>query len=114
MQTNANTLMRNPAWNKGKRACTVALSPSDAHALGLTDGQEVIVTTEAGTATGELEVSEQIRPGTVVIPHGFGLVYDGKTYGINANHLTKNTHRDPIGTPLHRFIPCRIEAAMGY
>ncbi len=110
MRSNANTLMRNPAWNQGKRACTVALSPSDADALGLTDGQEVKVTTQAGTATGELEVSEQIRPGMVVIPHGFGLVYGGQVYGINANYLTKNTNRDPIGTPLHRFIPCRIEA----
>ncbi len=23
---------------------------------------------------------------------------------------TKNTHRDPLGTPLHRFVPCRVEA----
>jgi len=111
MQYNANTLMRNPAWNRGKRACTVALSPADAETLGLADGQPVTVTTEAGSATGELEVSEQVRQGMVLIPHGFGLVYDGEAHGINANHLTKNTHRDPMGTPLHRFIPCRIEAA---
>jgi anaerobic selenocysteine-containing dehydrogenase len=113
MQYNANTLMRNPDWNEGKRACTVAVSPVDADTLGLSDGQSVKVTTEAGSATGELEVSEQIRPGTVLLPHGFGLLYDGAVYGINANQLTKNTHRDPIGTPLHRYIPCRIEAARG-
>jgi anaerobic selenocysteine-containing dehydrogenase len=111
MQYNANTLMRNPEWNLGKRACAVAVSPADAENLGLTDGQEVKVTTEAGSATGELEVSGQVRPGMVLVPHGFGLVYDGRVYGINANYLTKNTHRDPLGTPLHRFIPCRIDAA---
>ena len=111
MKHNANTLMRNPEWNLGKRACTVAVSPTDAEKLDLTDGQEVKVTTEAGSATGELEVSGQIRPGTVLIPHGFGLIYDDQVYGINANYLTKNTHRDPLGTPLHRFIPCRIDAA---
>ncbi len=111
MRCNANTLMRNPEWNRGKRACTVALSPVDAEALALTDGQTVKVTTAAGHVTGELEVSTQIRPGMVLIPHGFGLVYEGKVYGINVNYLTKNTHRDPMGTPLHRFIPCRIEAA---
>ncbi|MFN2167987.1 MAG: molybdopterin-dependent oxidoreductase, partial [Anaerolineae bacterium] len=48
MDYNANTLMRNPAWNQGKRACTVALSPADAEALGLVDGQAVNVTTAAG------------------------------------------------------------------
>jgi anaerobic selenocysteine-containing dehydrogenase len=110
MQYNANTLMRNPEWNRGKRACTVAINTADAEKLNLADGQTVRVTTAAGSAAGELEVSTQVRPGMVLIPHGFGLFYGGKTYGINANCLTKNTHRDPLGTPLHRFVPCRVEA----
>ncbi|MFZ3044659.1 MAG: molybdopterin-dependent oxidoreductase [Desulfatirhabdiaceae bacterium] len=109
MDTNMNTLMRNPDWNKGKRACTIALSPKDADALGLTDGQPVRVVTEAGSVVGELGVSTQVRSGTVLIPHGFGLIYDGSVYGINVNQLTKNTHRDPLGTPLHRYVPCRVE-----
>jgi anaerobic selenocysteine-containing dehydrogenase len=108
-QYNANTLMRNPAWNKNKRACSVAVNPEDAGALGLDDGQQVRVTTEAGSEVGELQISDQIRRGSVLIPHGFGLIYEGKTYGINVNRLTKNTNRDPIGTPLHRFVPCRVE-----
>ncbi len=109
MKFNANTLMRNPAWNKDRRACTVAVNPADADALGLTDRQQVRVTTEAGSDVGELQVSESVRPGCVLIPHGFGLIYEGRAYGINVNRLTKNTHRDPIGTPLHRFVPCRVE-----
>jgi anaerobic selenocysteine-containing dehydrogenase len=111
MDYNANTLMRNPEWNKGKRACTVAVNPADAEAMGLRDGQLVRVTTEAGSGVGELQVTEQARKGTVLIPHGFGLIYEDKVYGINVNRLTKNTHRDPLGTPLHRYVPCRLEAA---
>lgn len=111
LKYNANTLMRNPEWNKGKRACAVAINPEDAKILNLTDGQQVRVTTKAGSQIGELEVSDQIRKGMVLIPHGFGLVYDGKTYGVNVNYLTKNTHRDFLGTPIHRFVPCRVEAA---
>lgn len=110
MDTNANTLMRNPEWNKDRRACTVAVHPGDAEALGFTDGQQVRVTTAGGSEEGELQVTDQVREGTILIPHGFGLIYDGKVYGINANRLTKNTHRDPLGTPIHRFIPCRVEA----
>jgi len=110
MSYNANTLMRNPEWNRGKRACTVAVNPADAEALNLNDGQQVRVTTEAGSAVAEMEITEQVRKGTVLIPHGFGLNYDGEVYGINVNNLTKNTHRDPLGTPLHRFVPCRVEA----
>jgi len=108
---NANTLMRDPEWNRGRRAGTIAMSPDDAKALGLSDGQEVRITTEAGSAVGELELSVRIRPGTVLIPHGFGLVYGDTTHGLNVNSLTKNTHRDPLGTPLHRYVPCRVEGA---
>jgi len=108
---NANTLMRNPEWNQGKRACTVSLSPTDARTLGLHDGQKVRVVTEAGSEVGDLQVTEKVREGMVLIPHGFGLIHDGEAYGINVNRLTRSTNRDPLGTPIHRFVPCRIEAA---
>ena len=88
----------------------MAVNPVDAEALGLRDGQQVRVTTAAGSEVGELQTTDQTCPGMVLIPHGFGLIYDGKVYGINANRLTKNTHRDPLGTPLHRYVPCRVEA----
>ncbi|MEE9913750.1 MAG: molybdopterin-dependent oxidoreductase [Deltaproteobacteria bacterium] len=110
ISTNANTLMRDPAWNEGKRACTLAMHPDDATALNLKDGQQVKVTTEAGSEEIELEITDTARRGHVVIPHGFGIVYNGVKYGANVNRLTKNTHRDQFGTPIHRFVPCRVEA----
>lgn len=111
---NANTLMRNPEWNRGRRACTLAMHPDDAERLGLSDQQIVQVTTEAGTVNIELETSVETRPGMVIIPHGFGLEYNGETYGVGVNRLTKNTHRDRIaGTPLHRHIRCKVEAVSG-
>lgn len=110
ISTNANTLMRDPAWNEGKRACTLAMHPADAEALSLKDGQQVRVTTEAGSEEIELEVTDTARRGHVVMPHGFGMVYNGVKYGANVNRLTKNTHRDQFGTPIHRFVPCRVEA----
>lgn len=110
MKTNANTLMRNPSWNKGKKACSLLMNPEDADRLTLADGQRVCVTTEAGEETLDLEISEDARAGQVVIPHGFGLNYDGKVFGANVNRLTKNTHRDPLaGTPIHRYVRCRVE-----
>jgi anaerobic selenocysteine-containing dehydrogenase len=109
---NANTLMRNPAWNEGRRACTLAMHPDDAGSLGLEDGRMVRVTTEAGAAEVELEVTDTAKTGHVVIPHGFGLDYGGEVYGANVNRLAKNTHRDRLAaTPLHRYIPCRVEPA---
>lgn len=110
MDMNANTLMRNPEWNKGRRACTLAMHPDDAERLGLSDQQMVRVTTEAGTVNIELETSLATRIGNVIIPHGFGLTYNCEIYGVNVNRLSKNTHRDSIaGTPLHRYVRCRVE-----
>lgn len=110
VDTNANTNMRDPAWNEGRRACTLTMHPDDAASLNLTDGQQVRVSTEAGTEEIELEITDTARVGHVTMPHGFGLVYDGVKYGANVNRLTKNTHRDRFGTPQHRFVPCRVEA----
>jgi anaerobic selenocysteine-containing dehydrogenase len=107
---NANTLMRNPAWNEGKRDCTLAMHPADAEALKLIDGQTVRVTTEAGSEEIELEVTNTAYKGHVAIPHGFGMVYDGKKYKANVNRLTKNTNRDWFGTPIHRYVLCRVGA----
>jgi anaerobic selenocysteine-containing dehydrogenase len=107
---NANTLMRNPVWNEGKRDCTLMMHAEDAQLLGIRDGQTVRVTTEAGSVEVEVEVTETARKGHVVIPHGFGMVYDGKVHGANVNRLTKNTNRDWLGTPMHRYVPCRVEA----
>ena len=112
MDYNANTIMRDPAWNEGKsRACTLMMHPDDAAALGLADGQTVRVSTEAGSEDIELEVTDTARPGQVIMPHGFGLVHTGRKHGANVNRLTKNSNRDPIaGTPLHRFVPCSVKA----
>jgi anaerobic selenocysteine-containing dehydrogenase len=111
MDYNANTQMRDPAWNKGKRACTAIMHPGDAEKFGFSDGQMVKVTTEAGEEKIELQVTKGTRPGYIMIPHGFGLVFQGETYGANANRLAKNTHRDRIaGTPYHRYIRCGVEA----
>jgi anaerobic selenocysteine-containing dehydrogenase len=107
---NANTLMRDPSWNEGKRACTLAMNPADAAKCGFSDGDRVRVVTEASHVDIELEVTDSTRVGQVIIPHGFGLDYNGNVYGVNVNRLTKNTHRDNfLATPLHRYVPCRVE-----
>jgi len=86
------------------------MNPTDAERFGLADRQMAKVVTEAGQETIEVEVTEDAREGQVIIPHGFGLVYNGVKYGANVNRLTKNTHRDQFGTPIHRYVPCRVEA----
>jgi anaerobic selenocysteine-containing dehydrogenase len=111
-QYTANSIMRDPAWNDHKEMCTLLISPEDARGVGVDDGGEVWVSTEASRVKIRAEISTMAQKGTVVIPHGFGLYYDGEVYGTNVNQLTKNTHRDRLAaTPLHRYVPCLIEPA---
>jgi anaerobic selenocysteine-containing dehydrogenase len=113
MDGNANTQMRDPAWNVGKTYHWFRMHPDDAAEQGLEDGQTVRVITEAGQEQIELKIDATTRPGYALMPHGFGLVHQGKKYGANANRLARNTHRDRLaGTPLHRYIRCRVEAAI--
>lgn len=108
----ANSIMRDPGWNDHKRVCTLLINKEDAHAANLDDGAEARVITEATKAEITIELSDIPAPGTVMIPHGFGMEYDGQVFGVNVNQLTKNTHRDRVAaTPLHRYVPCRVEAA---
>jgi len=108
---NANTLMRDPSWLKGKAVCTLLISPEDAEQSGISDKDEVRVTTEAGSAIIQAEVSGLTRKGVVVIPHGVGLIYQGEKTGVNVNELTSVKNIDPVcGTPLHKYVRCNIEA----
>jgi anaerobic selenocysteine-containing dehydrogenase len=108
----ANSIMRDPEWNSGKAVCRLLMSEEDARDLGVKDGTQVRLTTQASSVEVPVEVSDIPPRGTVVLPHGFGLVHGGKTYGVNVNQLTKNTHRDRMtASPLHRYVPCRIEVS---
>ena len=109
METVANTIMRDPAWNDGKRSCTLRIHPKDAEELGINDKDLALIETEAGSAKIEVEVTDSSHRGQVVIPHGFGLVHGGEAHGVNVNQLAPAKHRDRLAaTPLHRYIPCRV------
>lgn len=107
---NANTLMRDPSWNQGRKACTLAIHPEDASSLGIGDGEAVRVITARDSLNLPAEITDHTRPGLVLIPHGFGLKYQGETHGANVNALTASAWRDRLAaTPYHKYVPCRVE-----
>ena len=48
MDMNANTKMRDPAWNRGRRACTLAMNPKDAKKRRLRNGAMAKLTSRRG------------------------------------------------------------------
>jgi anaerobic selenocysteine-containing dehydrogenase len=108
----ANTLQRDPAWRKGKGPhCALNVSPADATALGVRDGDTVRVATCRGSLTLPAQIDRKLIAGHVWMPNGFGMVSaDGMVQGANQNELTDVTDRDPFtGIPHHRYVRCRVE-----
>jgi anaerobic selenocysteine-containing dehydrogenase len=109
----ANTIYRDAGWRRKDVDGALRMSPDDAGRLGIENGGQARITTAAGTALTRVEVTERMQPGHVSLPNGYGLDNeDGTRRGVATNELTSLEHRDPIaGTPYHKFVPARIEAA---
>jgi anaerobic selenocysteine-containing dehydrogenase len=68
-----NSWMHNLAkLSAGKPSCTLLMHPSDAERLALRPGDHVEVRSRVGAVEVPLETSDEIMPGVVSLPHGFG------------------------------------------
>jgi anaerobic selenocysteine-containing dehydrogenase len=57
---------------RGKPQCTILMHPSDAAHRTLASGQDVLVKSRVGSVKVPIEISDEIMPGVVSIPHGWG------------------------------------------
>lgn len=105
-----NTSMRNPDTYQYRKPFTILVNPQDAFLLKIIDGEEVLLSTRAGSITAPVEYSFKARRGCCLIPHQYGLKSGRGTYGSGANMLTRSEDIDIItGNPFIRFVPCRID-----
>jgi anaerobic selenocysteine-containing dehydrogenase len=115
-----NSWMHNSArLMKGADRCTALLHPDDAGARGLDHGVRVRVVSRVGAIELPLEVSDEIRPGVVSVPHGFGHARQGVSWrlaaekaGASVNDITDPSVIDAItGNAAFNAVPVRVEAA---
>ncbi len=57
---------------RGKAQCTILMHPADAQQRQLKPGQKVSVRSRAGSVAVPIEISKEMMPGVVSIPHGWG------------------------------------------
>ena len=72
LRSNNSWMHNSPRLVKGPVRCTLLMHPDDATARGLSHGEPVVVESRVGAIPLPLEVSEEMMPGTVSIPHGWG------------------------------------------
>ena len=88
-----NSWMHNlPALVKGKDRCTVWVHPDDAGRLGIADGGTVRLASASGELTAPVEVTDEIMPGVVSIPHGWGHDAPGVRMRVAAEHAGVNSN----------------------
>jgi anaerobic selenocysteine-containing dehydrogenase len=72
LRSNNSWLHNSERMVRGKKRCTLLLHPDDAAEIGVEDGDEVEVRSAQGALVISTEVSDEIMPGVVSIPHGWG------------------------------------------
>ena len=112
-----NSWMHNvPALMRGKDRCTLLIHPDDARRVGVRSGDAAEVSTSAGSLTVAAEVSDEMMPGVVSLPHGWGHGLDGTNLhvanhhpGVNSNLLNPAHLIDvPSNTQVVNGVPCRV------
>ena len=80
---------------KGPDRCTLMMHPSDAERLNLVAGAPVTISSNVGSVTAPLEITDEIMPGVVSLPHGYGhhraktkLSVAAQHAGVSINDLT--------------------------
>jgi len=71
---------------KGKDRCTLMINPRDASRLGLQAGNSAQISTDTGTIVLPVEVTEDLMPGVVSIPHGWGHDRSGTGQTVATEH----------------------------
>ncbi len=99
-----NSWMHNTArLIKGRERCTLLVHPRDAEARGLTEGALCELSTARGSITLPVEITDEMMPGVVSAPHGFGhdregtrLTVAGAHPGASVNDVTDEERLDRL------------------
>jgi anaerobic selenocysteine-containing dehydrogenase len=94
---------------KGKDRCTLLVHPDDAAAFSLVDGALARVTSEAGSVEVAVEVTDEMLPGVVSLPHGWGHDRPGTRMAVAREHAGVNNN---LLAPAHLVDPLSGNAAV--
>ena len=106
---------------KGPDRCTLIMHPRDAAQRGIQQGERVRVSSRVGEVVAPVAVSDEVMPGVVSLPHGYGHHGQGTRLrvakahaGVSANDLTDELLVDPLAGTAHLSgVPvtvCRLPA----
>jgi formate dehydrogenase len=113
-----NSWMHNsPLLTRGGRTHAARIHPDDAAAAGIEDGAPMSIASKAGSVEVTAKVTDEVMPGTVALPHGWGHAAGWSVAnsigGVNSNLLASSDPADlePLaGMAFLNGIPVRVGA----
>jgi len=99
-----NSWMHNlPVLAKGAAQCTALVNAADAARLGIEDGGRARIAHDGRAIEVEVEISDEMMPGVISLPHGWGHDQPGSRLNVSAanpggnlNALMDENRRDPL------------------
>lgn len=101
LRDNNSWLHSSEVLMKGRNRCTLLINRGDAERLRLKEGQAARVKSRTGTIEIDCEITDDIVPGVVSIPHGYGherieFKADAINPGVSINDLTDEIEIDEL------------------
>ncbi len=118
-QRDCNSWMHNTErLTKGRARHRLLMHPADLAARRIADGARVRVTSRVGSVEVEVAASEELMPGVVSLPHGYGHAQPGVRMahavdvpGVSINDLTDPERLDVSGNAALSGTPVTVEPA---
>lgn len=118
LRTNNSWMHNSQRLVKGQDRCALFMHPQDAKKQGLQDRGQARITSRVGELVVTVKVTEDVMPGVVCLPHGWGHDREGVALrvaqtnpGINKNDLTDDQLVDGLsGNAVLNGVPVRVEA----
>lgn len=118
-QQDCNSWMHNtPRLTKGRERHQLFMNPGDLVARGIADGSLVSVKSRVGEVQVEVLATEDVMPGVVSLPHGYGHRRSGTrtansdtVAGVSINDLTDPQLLDVSGNAALSGVPVEVSAA---
>jgi anaerobic selenocysteine-containing dehydrogenase len=116
LRSNNSWMHNSPRLMKGADRCTAVVHPDEAAARGLEDGAIARVESRVGGIELPIEISDEVGPGIVSVPHGFGHHRAGIGWshaatkpGVSVNDITDPALADELsGNAAFNAVPVRL------
>jgi anaerobic selenocysteine-containing dehydrogenase len=119
LRTNNSWMHNSRRMVKGPQRCTLMMNPADAAQRGIANGSLARVASRVGAVEIPVEITDELMPGVVSIPHGWGhhrsgmrMAVASEHAGVSVNDLTDENFIDALcGNAALNGVPVTVQPA---